>query len=66
MGWQLWLILSSFLAGYCVGETVHLVQEIRTYRSKKEKPCLPTVLLCELPDTLAYAVTLEDRRTPRR
>ena len=41
MGWQLWLILSSFLAGYCVGETVHLVQEIRAYRcAKREKPCL--------------------------
>jgi hypothetical protein len=36
MDWQLWLILSSFLAGYCMGETVRLVQAIRQYRRARQ------------------------------
>jgi hypothetical protein len=29
---QLWLILSAFLAGYCTGEPVRLMEEICAYR----------------------------------
>jgi hypothetical protein len=35
MHWQFWLILSSFLSGYCVGETIRLIQEISAYRRAK-------------------------------
>jgi hypothetical protein len=32
MDWQIWLILASALAGYCVGETIRLIREIHAYR----------------------------------
>jgi hypothetical protein len=37
MNWHLWLILSSFLAGYCVGEILRLIQEIRAYRKARDE-----------------------------
>jgi hypothetical protein len=35
--WQIWIILTSFLAGYRVGETVRLSQEIRAHRRAKRE-----------------------------
>jgi hypothetical protein len=37
----LWLILSSFLVGYCAGETIRLVQSIRAYRKDERLKRLP-------------------------
>jgi hypothetical protein len=33
--WIFWMCASSFLVGYCVGETIRLVQTIRAYRAAK-------------------------------
>lgn len=33
--WLVWLCASCFIAGYCIGETVRLMQEIRKYRKAK-------------------------------
>jgi hypothetical protein len=35
MNWHAWLILTAFLAGYYVGETIRLIREIRAYRRVK-------------------------------
>ncbi len=37
MDWILWLCLSSFLAGYCIGESLRLVQEVQAYRKARRQ-----------------------------
>jgi hypothetical protein len=32
-----WLCAAGFVAGYCVGEAIRLVQEIRRYRAAKAR-----------------------------
>jgi hypothetical protein len=33
--WIFWLCASTFLAGYCIGEMIRLVQTIRAYRQAR-------------------------------
>jgi len=62
MDWHAWLILSCFLAGYCMGETIRLIQEIRAYRRATSPPRVVRSFTKGIPRVPAHAGPKPEKR----